>query len=206
MHDVRGDVGAVTASVLEGFAARLSVHRSSGQPRPPRSVRRCGRDRLGPAGTRRPKPHAQGHRALVGLDRSSGVVHVALVDENHEHLASLTLEWKDVPQMPAIAVPLAADKLDVWEAWIGEMNGPSKAEFDDMNARHGLREHRAYLQAMPDVNFLVLAIHEGPGADGFIGNQMSSEHEFDQWFMKALAEIHGIDASGPAPPMAARKL
>jgi hypothetical protein len=29
--------------------------------------------------------------------------------------------------MPAIAVPLAADKLDAWEVWIAELNGPRKA-------------------------------------------------------------------------------
>jgi hypothetical protein len=108
--------------------------------------------------------------------------------------------------MPAIAVPLAADKLDAWEVWIGELNGPRKAEFDDMNARHQLTEHRAYLQPMPDGNFLVLAIHEGPGADSFLTDQMSSDDEFDQWFMKALGDIHGIDASGPVPPTATRKL
>ena len=75
-----------------------------------------------------------------------------------------------------------------------------------MNARHGLTEHRAYLQPTPDGNFLVLAVHEGPGADSFIPNVASSDDEFDQWFIKALADIHGIDASGPMPPMAARKL
>ena len=108
--------------------------------------------------------------------------------------------------MPAIAVPLAAEKLDAWEAWIGELNGPRQAEFDEMNARHGLTEHRAYLQPTPDGNFLVLAIHEGPGADSFLANQMSSDDEFDQWFMATLGDLHGIDASGPVPPMAPRKL
>jgi hypothetical protein len=108
--------------------------------------------------------------------------------------------------MPAIAVPLAADKLDDWEAWIGELNGPRKAAFDDMNARHGLTEHRAYLQQTPDGSFLVIAVHEGPGGDSFIADVVSSDDEFDQWFMKALGDLHGIDASGPSPPMAARKL
>ena len=34
-----------------------------------------------------------------------------------------------------------------------------------MNARHGLTEHRAYLQPMPDGSFAVLVILEGPGGD-----------------------------------------
>ena len=108
--------------------------------------------------------------------------------------------------MPALAAPLAADKLDAWEAWVGELNGPRKAAFDDMNARHGLTEHRAYLQLMPDGSFLVLAIHEGPGADSFLANVAASSHDFDQRFLGAVADVHGMDTSGPMPPMAARKL
>jgi len=75
-----------------------------------------------------------------------------------------------------------------------------------MNARHGLTEHRAYLQPMPDGNFLVLAIHEGPGADSFLANVTSSGHEFDQWFAGTVADVHGMDTSGPMPPTATRKL
>ena len=108
--------------------------------------------------------------------------------------------------MPALAAPLAADKLDAWEVWIAELNGPQKAAFDDMNARHGLTEHRAYLQPMPDGDFLVLAIHEGPGADSFLADIASSGDEFDQWFMGSVADVHGMDTSGPLPPMATRKL
>ena len=42
--------------------------------------------------------------------------------------------------MPGMVVPLAADKVGAWETWIGELGGPRKAEFEDMNARHGLTE------------------------------------------------------------------
>jgi hypothetical protein len=105
-----------------------------------------------------------------------------------------------------MAVPLAADKLGAWEAWVAELNGPRKAAFDDMNARHGVTEHRAYLQPMPDGSFLVLAIHEGPGAENFLGNVATSGDEFDQWFMGAVANLHGMDTSGPMPPTATRKL
>jgi hypothetical protein len=108
--------------------------------------------------------------------------------------------------MPAMAVPLAADKLGAWEDWLGELGGARKAAFDDMNARHGLTEHRAYLQPTPDGNFLVLAIHEGPGGETFIPNMMQSDHEFDRWFVAALTDIHGIDTSAPPPPMAERRI
>jgi hypothetical protein len=108
--------------------------------------------------------------------------------------------------MPGMAIPLAADKLDAWEAWVAELNGPRKAAFDDMNVRHGLTEHRAYLQPTPDGGFLVLVITDGPGAESFLANAASSDEEFDRWFMGSVAEVHGMDTSGPMPPMATRKL
>lgn len=108
--------------------------------------------------------------------------------------------------MAALAAPLAADKLDEWERWIAELTGPRKAELDDMNARHGLDDHRAYLQPQPDGNYLVLVIQEGPGGESFMASVLQSDHEFDRWFAQSVAEIHGFELDGPPPPGAARRL
>ena len=107
--------------------------------------------------------------------------------------------------MPAMAVPLAAERLDLWEDWVAELTGPRKAAFDDMNARHGLTDHRAYLQPMPDGSYLVLVIHEGPGGADFLANLAQSDHEFDQWFMGAVVTAHDLELGSP-PPSASRKL
>jgi hypothetical protein len=108
--------------------------------------------------------------------------------------------------MPAMAVPLKAEKLDAWQGWVGELTGARKGAFDDMNARHGLTEHRAYLQPTPDGDFLVLVIAEGPGSDSFLADIAQSDHEFDRWFIAAVADLHGMDTSSPPPPMASRSL
>ena len=108
--------------------------------------------------------------------------------------------------MPGMLAPLAADKLEAWEAWVAELKGPRSAEFEDMNARHGLTEHRAYLQPMPDGSYGVLVITEGPGSDDFLANAMASEHEFDRWFAGSIAQLHGMDGSSPVPPLAERRL
>lgn len=108
--------------------------------------------------------------------------------------------------MPAMAAPLSAAKLDAWEAWVGELNGSRKAEFDDMNARYGVTEHRAYLQPTPDGNFLVLVVLEGPGGEALLGELASSDHPFDQWFGASVADLHELDPNSPPPPLAARKL
>lgn len=108
--------------------------------------------------------------------------------------------------MAVMAAPLAADKLDAWESWLAELKGPRKTAFDDMNARHGLTAHQAHLQPTPDGNYVVLVVHEGPGGDGFMASVASSDDEFDRWFMATVADLHGIDPSGPPPPPAERRL
>ncbi len=108
--------------------------------------------------------------------------------------------------MPAMAAPLAASNLAAWETWVGELTGSRKAEFDDLNARHGLTEHRAYLQPTPDGNYLVLVVYEGAGADGFLGSVMASDNEFDKWFAGSVASIHDLDPAVPMPPLAQRRI
>jgi hypothetical protein len=108
--------------------------------------------------------------------------------------------------MAALVAPLSADKLEEWEAWVAELQGGRKSDFDDMNRRHGLTEHRAYLQPMPDGGYAVLVVHEGPGGDDFLANVMASDDEFDRWFVGAVAELHELDPSGPMPPFAERRL
>jgi hypothetical protein len=93
--------------------------------------------------------------------------------------------------MAAFAVTLAADRFGAWESWIAELNGPRRPSFDDMNSRHGLTKHEAYLQPTPDGNFLVLVIQEGPGSESFGASIVSSNDEFDRWFMESVADLHG---------------
>lgn len=108
--------------------------------------------------------------------------------------------------MGAMAVPITPGKLEAWEAWMAELNGPRKADYDDMNQRHGLTGHRAWLQQTPDGQNMVIAVHEGPGADEFLGKLASSENEFDAWFRGKIEEVHPMDFSGPLPPPAEQRL
>jgi hypothetical protein len=105
-----------------------------------------------------------------------------------------------------MAVPVPAEKLDQWHAWIGELNGPKKAEFEASNARNGLTSHRAWLQTNPDGTHVVIAVHEGPRADTYLENLAASQDPFDHWFLGSLADAHGMDASGPMPAPAKQYL
>ena len=102
--------------------------------------------------------------------------------------------------MGAFAAPLPAGSLEAWRTWIDELKGSRKTEFDDMNARHNVTDHRAYLQPMPDGNYLAVVVIDGPGADSFMDGAAASDNEFDTWFLGKAAEMHGFDLSaGPHP-------
>ena len=109
--------------------------------------------------------------------------------------------------MPAMVIPIAPDKVDAWEAWAAQLSGPRRAEFDDMNTRLGLQEHRAYLQPMPDGGFATIVVVEGPGAEGFLPAAAASGNDFDAWFLGTVAELHGmVPGEGAPPPMAERRI
>jgi hypothetical protein len=108
--------------------------------------------------------------------------------------------------MGAFAAPLAAGNLDAWRAWADEVNGPRRTEFDDMNARHNVTDHRAYLQPTPDGNYLVVIVLDGPGGDSFMESAARSDNEFDAWFLGKVAELHGFDLSAGVPPAPERVL
>jgi len=108
--------------------------------------------------------------------------------------------------MGAFAVPIVPGKLDAWKAWAAELTGPRKAEFEDMNARYNLTDHRAWLQTTPDGQHMSVVLVDGPGADDLMSTLATSENGFDAWFRAGISEVHGIDFSGPLPPPTQRFL
>ena len=107
--------------------------------------------------------------------------------------------------MPAMIIPIATGKAGAWKAWASELSGPRRAEFDEMNARHGLLDHRAYLQETPEGEFLAIVVVEGPGAHGVLPALGESGNAFDTWFITNVTSLHGlVPGDGAPPPMGER--
>lgn len=102
--------------------------------------------------------------------------------------------------MGAFAAPIVPGKVEAWKAWTGELGGPRKAEFAASNARHQLTRHDAWLQNNPDGSQVVIVVQDGPGAEKYLMSVAESDDPFDQWFVASVADIHGMDLSGPLPP------
>jgi hypothetical protein len=100
--------------------------------------------------------------------------------------------------MGLIVSPLAADKVAAWTAFVEEATVARREEFDDFNRRHGITRHETWL-AETHAGAFVVAIHEGPGAEGLMAEVTQSAHPFDRWFAAKLAEVYGRDVSKPPP-------
>ncbi len=100
--------------------------------------------------------------------------------------------------MGVVLAPIVEGKLDAWKEWIAELNGPRSGELKELNERHGLTQHRAWLAETP-MGPMVIAIHQGPGSDTFMPGLAASDNEFDSWFKEKLQEVHGLDVSQPPP-------
>ena len=108
--------------------------------------------------------------------------------------------------MGVVLAPILEGKLDAWKQWIEEMNGPRSQELNSFNSRYGLTKREAWLAETPGGS-AVIAIHEGPGGDGFMQKLGTSQESFDVWFREKIKEIHGLDVTQPPPgPMPVRYL
>ena len=97
----------------------------------------------------------------------------------------------------AIAVPIPGGNDDKWKAFIGQLTGPRKAEFDASRKRLGVRE-RTFHQHTPMGDFVIVTL-EGNDPEGAFTRFGQGTDPFTQWFKAQVKEIHGVDLSGPPP-------
>jgi hypothetical protein len=100
--------------------------------------------------------------------------------------------------MSLVLAPIAQGKLEKWHQWANELQNGRGDQFKEFNSRYGLTRHAAWLTETP-TGPVVVALHEGPGADTFMSKLASSNNNFDVWFKDKLSEIHNFDFSKPLP-------
>jgi hypothetical protein len=86
-------------------------------------------------------------------------------------------------------------KVEDWKAFTRELSGPRRDEFRDMNRRHGVTAHRAWLETDANGDSYALVELEGDGAETFMQGLASSSEPFDVWFRGRISELHGVDFS-----------
>jgi hypothetical protein len=103
--------------------------------------------------------------------------------------------------MGLVVVPIVNGKVEAWKDWTKTFANEKREEYNDFNKKYGLTRHDAWLAEAPG-GPVVVALHEGPGADEFMSKVAASDDSFDLHFKEKLKEFHGIDFDGPpAGPM-----
>jgi hypothetical protein len=100
----------------------------------------------------------------------------------------------------AVAFPILPGKTPEWRAWMAELNGSRRAEFEASRRNAGVHE-RTFLQTTP-MGDLVIVTVEGEHPEQAFGQLMNTKDEFTTWFIERAKEIHGLDPSAvrTAPP------
>ncbi|WP_319590605.1 hypothetical protein [uncultured Draconibacterium sp.] len=107
--------------------------------------------------------------------------------------------------MGIILAPLKKEKLDAWKDWAKSLTGEQNQAFNEFNKKHGLTRHDAWLAETPD-GPVVVALHEGPGADNFLQSVASTDGPFENSFKEKVLEFHDMDITAPPPGPAPVKM
>jgi hypothetical protein len=98
----------------------------------------------------------------------------------------------------AAALPLLPNKTARLHEWAMELSGIHAAEFDEGLRRLG-HAVTLFVQHTPQID-LVISVVEGDEPSCALGMLARSEHPFDRWHVQQIAELSGLNFSGPPPP------
>ena len=99
----------------------------------------------------------------------------------------------------AFVAPIISGKLDAWKKMVGEINGARKKEYQASRKKMGVKHERAWLQHTPQGDFVVVSL-EAKDAPRVFQKFAGSEEPLDKWFLKQIAEVHGIQLPDGIPP------
>ena len=97
----------------------------------------------------------------------------------------------------SMCIPILPGKKEKWQEMITRMNeAPLTAEIDKSREQAGVHE-RSFLQETPNGDFVILTFEGENPAEGF-GKIMAAA---DEHFAEFALDVHGLDMSGPPPPL-----
>ena len=97
--------------------------------------------------------------------------------------------------MVASAFPILPGKTPEWRAWMTELNGSRREEFQASRRKAGVHE-RTFLQQTP-MGDLVIVVLEGDHPEEAFGQMMGADDAFSTWFAERAKAVHGVDLTAP---------
>ena len=102
-----------------------------------------------------------------------------------------------------LVMPILPGKTDDARAFIRDLDGPRKAEFDQSERRIGITKELWYLAKLPTGDQLV-GYMEAANFGAAVAQFSASKDPFDLWFKTRMAAVTGVDLNnlppGFAPP------
>ena len=99
----------------------------------------------------------------------------------------------------AFAFPLKAGKTEEWRAWIAEIVGPRRSEYEAFSRQLGLRTQRAYLQHTPHGDQAIIYL-EGDDLQRMFQHLRTAQDQFTVWVRKRTKELFdGVDLTQIEP-------
>jgi len=95
----------------------------------------------------------------------------------------------------AFAAPILPGKREQWDAFIAEITGPRRNDFDESRRRLGVRE-RTFLQETPGGDVVIVTLEAENPLEAF-GAIANADDDFTRWFVQQVLEIHGFDLRQP---------
>jgi hypothetical protein len=90
------------------------------------------------------------------------------------------------------ALPIPADRVEAVRAFVVELLGPRRAEFERSWRDKGITQETAWLQQTPE-GALVLVSMEAEDLPRAFAELAVSDSEFDRWYRQRVLEIYGVD-------------
>jgi hypothetical protein len=98
----------------------------------------------------------------------------------------------------AFAFPLRAGKTEEWRAWVREIVGPRRREYEAFSRKLGLKTQRAYLQHTPQGDQAIIYMEGNDLRRTFHEMQMSQD-PFAVRLRQRTQDLFGVDLTQTVP-------
>ncbi len=96
------------------------------------------------------------------------------------------------------ALPIRPGKGADARAFLAELDGPRKGQYDASERKIGITKELWFFQQTPNGD-LIVAYMESADFGTALGAFAQSKEEFDVWFKERLANATGVDLNTPPP-------
>jgi hypothetical protein len=98
----------------------------------------------------------------------------------------------------AFAFPLREGKTEEWRAWVREILGPRRSEYEAFSRQLGLKTQQVYLQHTPHGDQAIIYL-EGDDLESTFQHLRTAQDPFTVWLRQWVKDLFGVDLTQTDP-------